>query len=114
MYSPTRNASSSLGPDAFDGDAHGLLTLVYRDTSLPLDVRIHAATVAISYESPRLAVIDARIREETAPELLNDAERREKARKMIEEAFKERPQPVIEGKFEVIAGTAMSKPDEDS
>lgn len=88
-----REARRVLGPDAFDGDAHALLTLVYRDTSLPLDVRIHAATVAISYESPRLAVIDSTVRTETAAPQLTEAERRERARQAILEAFAERPEP---------------------
>jgi hypothetical protein len=43
-----------LGDDAFDGDAHALLVLVYRDSSLPIEVRLDAAKAAIGYESPRL------------------------------------------------------------
>ena len=46
-----------LGKDGFDGDAHALLCLVYRDTSLPLEVRLDAAKVAINYESPRLQAV---------------------------------------------------------
>jgi hypothetical protein len=45
---------SSVLPGAFTGDAHELLMLTYKDTSLALDVRLDAAKAAISYEKPRL------------------------------------------------------------
>lgn len=41
-------------PDAFTGNAHELLVLVYKDPSLPLDVRLDAAKAAIRYETPAL------------------------------------------------------------
>ncbi len=58
----------------FEGDAHALLTAVYKNSNLPLDLRLHAAKAAIRYEkspvvpSPppdmgRIASIAERIRE---------------------------------------------------
>jgi hypothetical protein len=41
-------------PDAFNGDAHALLMLVYKDPSLPIDLRMDAAKAAIRYETPAL------------------------------------------------------------
>lgn len=41
-------------PDAFAGDAHALLIAVYKDTSIPLPVRIDAAKAAIGFEKPKL------------------------------------------------------------
>jgi hypothetical protein len=41
-------------PGAFEGDSHALLMLVYKDPSLPLDIRIDAAKAAIKYETPAL------------------------------------------------------------
>jgi hypothetical protein len=39
----------------FAGDAHDLLTQIYKDQSLPVDVRLDAAKSAIRYEKPALA-----------------------------------------------------------
>jgi hypothetical protein len=41
-------------PDGYQGDAHTLLVSVYRDVSMPLDVRIDAAKAAVKYERPAL------------------------------------------------------------
>lgn len=48
----------ALGLKAFDGDAHALLMLVYKDTEQPLNLRIDAAKAAIGYEKPKLASVD--------------------------------------------------------
>ncbi len=50
-----------LGEDAFAGDAHALLQMVYRDPNQPIELRVDAAKAAIGYESPRLQAIDARV-----------------------------------------------------
>jgi len=54
-------AAEVLGPNAFDADAHALLTLVYRDTALPIELRVDAARSAIGFEKPRLASIQGTI-----------------------------------------------------
>ena len=87
-----------LGKDAFDGDAHALLVLVYRDTSLPIELRLDAAKVAINYESPRLQAIQVEghteIEVNTPPEA-----RRAIAQQLFDRAFglmgKSRPHPQI-------------------
>lgn len=40
---------------AFEGDAHALLILVYKDPSQPIELRADAAKAAIRYEKPALA-----------------------------------------------------------
>jgi hypothetical protein len=44
-------------PDAFQGDAVSLMQCVYRDASLPLDVRIDAAKAVARFERPQLAAV---------------------------------------------------------
>src|SRR5579872_4282347 len=44
-------------PDAFPGDAVGLLQCIYRDQSLPLEVRLDAASKAAPFERPRLSAV---------------------------------------------------------
>lgn len=53
----TQIVAEVLGPVAFQGDAHALLMAVYKDTSLPFEVRLFAAAKAIPYERPRLAPV---------------------------------------------------------
>lgn len=43
---------------AFDGDAHALMVLVYKDPTQPMPLRLDAAKGAIRYEKPALATID--------------------------------------------------------
>jgi hypothetical protein len=85
-----------LGKDAFKGDAHALLVLVYSDPRQPIELRIDAAKAAIGYEKPKLASIDAKV-DVLTEVMLTEDERRERARKAIIEAFAERPL-VTEGK----------------
>lgn len=47
--------------NCFDGDAHAFLICVYQDETLPLELRVNAASKAIYYEKPRLNAIDASI-----------------------------------------------------
>jgi len=42
-------------PDAFDGDAHSLLVMLYKDPTQPTHVRLDAARAALPFEKPRLA-----------------------------------------------------------
>ncbi len=49
--------AQALGPEAFDGDAHALLVMLYKDASQPISVRIDAAKAALPYEKPRLASV---------------------------------------------------------
>jgi hypothetical protein len=51
----------ALGIRAFEGDAHALLMLVYKDTAQPLDLRLDAAKAAIGYEKPKLSAVDANV-----------------------------------------------------
>jgi hypothetical protein len=44
-------------PDAFPGDAVALLQCVYRDASLPLEIRIDAASKAARFERPALSAV---------------------------------------------------------
>lgn len=51
----------SVLPGAFEGDAHALLMMLYKDTTQPLDIRLDAAKAAIGYEKPRLSNVDAKL-----------------------------------------------------
>ncbi len=41
-------------PNAFKGDAHAFLCIIYKDKSQPIALRMDAAKAAIPYEKPRL------------------------------------------------------------
>ena len=56
-------------PDAFPGDAVSLLQCIYRDQSLPLDVRIDAAGKAARFERPTLAAVAVREMPKVRPDL---------------------------------------------
>lgn len=45
----------------FEGDAHGLLCLVYKDGSLAIDLRVDAAKAAIRFEKPALQQVAAKV-----------------------------------------------------
>jgi hypothetical protein len=53
----SERVTQALGDAAFDGDAHALLVSVYRDTTQPMELRLHAAKAAVAYEKPRLQSI---------------------------------------------------------
>lgn len=44
-------------PDSFEGDAHTLLMLVYKDKIQPWPIRIDAAKAAIAFEKHKLAAV---------------------------------------------------------
>lgn len=45
-------------PGAFEGDAHALLMIIYKDPRQDLSVRLDAAKAAIAFEKPRLAAVE--------------------------------------------------------
>lgn len=51
--------ADALGLQGFDGDAHALLMLVYKNAEIPMDLRLDAAKAAIGYEKPKLSSVDA-------------------------------------------------------
>lgn len=51
--------AAALGLQHFDGDAHALLMLVYKNAEIPMDLRLDAAKAAIGYEKPKLSSVDA-------------------------------------------------------
>lgn len=51
-----------LNKPVFEGDAHGLLCLVYKDGEVALDLRVDAAKAAIRYEKPALAQVQAEVK----------------------------------------------------
>ena len=53
------NAKENIGSDLFEGDAHAFLILTYKDKSLPHNLRLDAAEVAIRFEKPALTAVDA-------------------------------------------------------
>ena len=72
---------AALGADAFDGDAHALLTSVYKDPSQPLGLRVDAAKAAIGYEKPRLSSVDGRVESTLSwASIVEEAERERQAR----------------------------------
>jgi hypothetical protein len=54
----SERVTQALGPAAFDGDAHALLCSIYRDTTQPMELRLHAAKAAVPFEKPRLAATE--------------------------------------------------------
>ena len=57
MVKVSKQIGQVLGEGAFQGDAHAFLMAVYRDSNVPLDMRIEAASVAIRYEKPALQAV---------------------------------------------------------
>ena len=53
--------TQALGASAFDGDAHALLTAIYKDAVQPIELRMDAAKAAIGYEKPRLAAVEGKV-----------------------------------------------------
>lgn len=88
-----RALSASLGkviPEAFDGDAHALLTAMYKDPRMPLEVRKDAAAIAIKFEKPALASTHTTLNDET---VLTPAQRQQRIRELLAELGG----PLIEG-----------------
>lgn len=46
---------------AFEGDAHALLMVVYKDPGREMALRIDAAKAAIRYEKPALSAVEAKV-----------------------------------------------------
>src|SRR5215212_2446517 len=63
--------AAELGP--FEGDAHALLVTVYKDTRLPIDLRVDAAKAAIRYEKPKLAQVQAKVEGNVAAYVIGGA-----------------------------------------
>jgi hypothetical protein len=48
-------ALRQIGIEPFQGDAHAFLIWVYRNHTLPIEIRLDAAKAAAPFEKPRLA-----------------------------------------------------------
>jgi len=73
--------TQGLGADAFEGDAHAFLVMLYKDPRQPDSVRIDAAKAALPYEKPRLASVgvavdDRRTLADAIREVAEEAHRR--------------------------------------
>lgn len=53
----TANVEAVLA-EPFQGDAHALLMLIYKDTTRDIELRIDAAKAAIRFEKPTLGVVE--------------------------------------------------------
>src|ERR1700724_2897101 len=53
--------AGAIGTDCFGGDAHALCMSVYKDTRLPVALRLDAAKAALPYERPKLSVVSANV-----------------------------------------------------
>lgn len=60
VKSTAEMVASALGIDTFDGDAHAFLMLVYKNSAMPIDLRIDAAKAALRFEKPALASHEVR------------------------------------------------------
>jgi hypothetical protein len=62
------------GAKLFEGDAHALMVLTYKNPKLPLDVRMDAAKAAIRFEKPAFTqtAIDMSVRPVRAKDLSDD------------------------------------------
>jgi hypothetical protein len=62
------------GAKLFEGDAHALMVLTYKNPDLPLDVRMDAAKAAIRFEKPAFTqtAIDMSVRPVRAKDLSDD------------------------------------------
>jgi hypothetical protein len=70
--------------------------------------RLDAAKAVAPYTNPRLAVIDSTVKlAADVTVTLTPEERRQRARAVILEAFRERPPRVIEGQYRVVAGNEV-------
>jgi len=95
MAAANETASAVLG-DAFKGDAHSLLMLIYKDPAQPMNLRLDAAKGAAPYEKPRMAQV------ETTSHVFNYVVAAEPIMDESEWAreFLRRPPALIDGKVE--------------
>lgn len=61
IASAAAQTAETLGARTFDGDAHAMLMLVYKDLEQPLQLRLDAAKAAIGFEKPKLAAVDNKL-----------------------------------------------------
>ena len=87
----------------------GYMTAVLNDPDEPPERKQWAAAAAAPFIHPRLAVVDSTVRRVDDTPQLTDEQRRERARAVIREAFRERPRVTVEGEYKVIAGYAISE-----
>ena len=81
------------------------LLQVMGDEKADVDRRDRAAVAVAPYVAPRLSSIDATVKAKTEVTVqLTEKQRRERARQMILEAFRERPPRLVEGEYKVIGG----------
>ena len=81
------------------------LLQVMGDETADVDRRDRAAVAVAPYVAPRLSSIDATVKAKTEVTVqLTEKQRRERARQMILEAFRERPPRLVEGEYKVIGG----------
>jgi len=81
------------------------LLQVMGDEKADVDRRDRAAIAVAPYVAPRLSSIDATVKAKTEVTVqLTEKQRRERARQMILEAFRERPPRLVEGEYKVIGG----------
>jgi hypothetical protein len=66
------NAKEIIGGDLFQGDAHVFMISIYKDKSLPLNLRLDAAKHAIRYEKPAMTAVDAHSKTETVLYAISD------------------------------------------
>ena len=71
------NAKGVLGDQGaklFEGDAHALMVLTYKNPALPLDIRMDAAKAAIRFEKPAFTqtAVDLTVRPVRADDLSDD------------------------------------------
>ena len=69
---------NQMGGKLFDGDAHTFLSGIYKNTALPVELRIDAAKISIRYEKPSLSSVamDANIHTESLAERIRQARAR--------------------------------------
>jgi hypothetical protein len=62
------------GAELFAGDAHALLVLTYKNSELPLDIRLDAAKTAIRFEKAAMAssTVDLSVKAVRADQLSDD------------------------------------------
>jgi hypothetical protein len=61
MKAAAAEVKQVLGKGAFEGDAHALLMMVYKDQRRDIELRLDAAKGAIRFEKPALSAVDANV-----------------------------------------------------